>query len=65
LTLLEAAKAYAAIDNRLEVTLDDIFTIAPMILRLRRSAFIKEYIKNQDEEESEITNMINKLSTKK
>ena len=65
LTLLEAAKAYAAIDNRLEVTLDDIFTIAPMILRLRRSAFIKEYIKNQDEEESEITNMIKKFSTEK
>ena len=65
LTLLEAAKAYAAIDNRLQVTKEDIFTVAPMILRLRRSDFIRKYIENQDEEENEITNMIEKFSTVK
>ena len=65
LTLLESAKAYAAINNRLEVTKEDIFTIAPMILRLRRSEFIKKYIETQGEEENEINNIIKKFSSGK
>jgi len=65
LTLLEAAKAYAAIDNRLKVTKEDVFNVAPMILRLRRSEFIKKYIETQDEEDNEINKIINKFLTGK
>ncbi|RPI33404.1 MAG: magnesium chelatase, partial [Chloroflexota bacterium] len=43
ITLFEAARAYAAIDGRLEVTREDLREVAPMALRLRRSAFMAEY----------------------
>jgi len=47
LTLFEAARAHALADARLEVTLEDLGVVAPMALRLRRSDFIDEYLKDQ------------------
>jgi magnesium chelatase subunit I len=57
-TLFEAARAYAALDGRLEVTVDDINKIAPMSLRMRRSEFIRKFISDQSEEEAEIKRTI-------
>ncbi|HNB50789.1 MAG TPA: ATP-binding protein [Anaerolineales bacterium] len=54
ITLFEAARAYAAADNRLETTLEDLKQVAPMALRLRRSNFMVEYFKNQTVEETHI-----------
>jgi len=54
LTLFEAGRAFAAADGRKTVTQDDIYEIAPMALRLRRSQFIAQYLSQQRDEDSEI-----------
>jgi Mg-chelatase subunit ChlI len=54
ITLFEAARAYAAIDARLEVTSADLREVAPMALRLRRSTFMKEFFEKQEAEEKEL-----------
>ncbi len=61
ITLFEAARAYAAADGRAEVTHDDIRIVAPMSLRLRRSAFMHEYFQRQGEEETELSGAIGAL----
>jgi magnesium chelatase subunit I len=61
ITLFEAARALAAADNRIEVTIDDLRQVAPMALRLRRSKFIREYFKDQTSEEDEIDKALKKL----
>jgi magnesium chelatase subunit I len=43
ITLFEAAKALAAADRRLEVTLEDLSIVAPLALRLRTSPFINSF----------------------
>jgi len=53
-TLFEAARAYAALDGRMEVVTEDIHVIAPMALRMRRSPFIEKYLSEQSLEEDEI-----------
>ena len=53
-TLFEAARAYAALDGRMEVVTEDIHIIAPMALRMRRSPFIEKYLSEQSLEEDEI-----------
>ncbi len=50
ITLFEAARAYAAADNRLTVTIEDIRTVAPMSLRMRGSEFMRKYFEDQDNE---------------
>jgi magnesium chelatase subunit I len=57
-TLFEAARAFAALDGRSEVCRDDIHIIAPMALRMRRSAFIEKYLAEQSIEEDEIKNTV-------
>jgi magnesium chelatase subunit I len=54
ITALEAARAYAAADGRQVATSDDVATIAPMALRQRRSAFIRNYCDQARDEEQEI-----------
>ena len=61
LTLLEAARAYAAADARLHVTMEDIQMVAPMALRLRRSQFMIKYFDNQGNEEQELQAILSKL----
>jgi len=58
-TLFEGARALAALDGRIEVSGDDIQMIAPMALRMRRSAFIEKYLAEQSHEDDEIRNFIN------
>ena len=54
ITLFEAARAYTALDGRREVTEDDLLDVAPMTLRMRRSAFMDEYFSGRDVEENEL-----------
>jgi magnesium chelatase subunit I len=57
ITLLEAARAYAAADNRTHVEIEDVRAVAPMALRLRRSKFMTDYLAHQDAEEAEIRSL--------
>jgi magnesium chelatase subunit I len=54
ITLLEAARAYAAADERNEATVEDVTAVAPMALRQRRSRFIHAYFEAARAEEAEI-----------
>lgn len=64
ITWFEAARAYAAADGRLEVLPEDLQTIAPMALRLRRSQFMAEYFSNQQGEE-EMEKLLETLGKKR
>jgi magnesium chelatase subunit I len=55
ITTLEAARAYAAADNRQEATVEDVQAVAPMALRQRRSQFMREYFEAAQAEETEIS----------
>ena len=51
ITLFEAARAYAAADNRRSVSLADLAVVAPLALRMRQSNFMAQYFKEQSREE--------------
>jgi magnesium chelatase subunit I len=61
ITLFEATRAYAIADGRLEATVDDLYRVAPMALRLRRSAFINDYLGQQAVEEEELDSILAQL----
>ena len=61
ITWFEAARAHAAADGRAEVSNEDLRTVAPMALRLRRSQFMNEYFNDQQNEEKEVTTLLEKL----
>jgi magnesium chelatase subunit I len=66
ITLFEAARAFAVLDNRQVVTIGDLHTIAPMALRMRRSDYIQKYLTDQASEENEILKAVDQaLSTSK
>lgn len=58
MTLFEAGRAYAAIDNRLEVALEDLRAVAPMALRQRQTDFAATYFAAQQEEDEEIQKVV-------
>ena len=58
ITWFEAARAYAAADGRNEVSAEDLQTVAPMALRLRRSAFMNAYFDDQKGEENELAELL-------
>ncbi|GAP14636.1 protoporphyrin IX magnesium-chelatase [Longilinea arvoryzae] len=64
ITLFEAARAYAAADSRLEITRDDLHSVAPMALRMRHSTFISSYIEEKSREEDEISTLLALLTEK-
>lgn len=53
-TMFEAARAYAAADNRTEATMDDLRVVAPLSLRLRRSEFMVNFFTKQSDEDERI-----------
>ncbi len=61
ITLFEAARAYAAADNRTTVGMDDIRVVAPMALRLRRSEFMTRYFEERAQEDNELTKLIGSI----
>jgi magnesium chelatase subunit I len=62
ITLFEAARAYAALDGRCEVTLDDLRMVAPMALRMRRSAFIDEFFISREPDEADLQTALDGLA---
>lgn len=64
ITWFEAARAYAAADGRDEVSIDDLKSVAPMTLRLRRSTYMNEYFKDQQGEEKEMFALLNGFGKK-
>ena len=60
MTLFEAARAHAAVDNRLEVTLDDLRAVAPLALRQRQTDSASRYFANQEEEDQKIEKIVNR-----
>ncbi|MDH3943073.1 MAG: ATP-binding protein [Anaerolineae bacterium] len=64
ITMFEAARAHAAAAGRKRVNMDDLRTVAPMALRLRRSPFMTKYFVDQEGEEEEIIHALDKLSEK-
>ena len=61
ITLFEAARAHAAADNRRRAAAGDVRAVAPLALRLRRSAFMVDYFKSQQTEEDEIHGLLDEL----
>ena len=61
ITLFEAAKALAATESREQVSFEDIITVAPMALRLRRSTFITDFLESNLKEDVEIKNSMEDL----
>ncbi|MDM8519467.1 ATP-binding protein [Anaerolineales bacterium HSG6] len=58
MTLFEAGRAYAAADDRVQVTLDDLRAIAPLALRQRQAKFMTDFFAKQDQEEVKIKTVI-------
>ncbi|HET9914139.1 MAG TPA: hypothetical protein VFQ13_19755, partial [Anaerolineales bacterium] len=65
ITWFESARAYAAADGREAVTTEDLKTVAPMALRLRRSQFMSEYLKGQLSEEKELSTLLGSFGRKR
>jgi magnesium chelatase subunit I len=61
ITLFESARAYAALDGRCRVSLDDLRVTAPLALRLRRSAFVEEYFQKCEAEEHNLKGALDGL----
>ncbi len=64
MTLFEAGRAMAAIDGRLEVTLDDLQTVAPMALRQRQTEIAAEFFEKQQAEDEKIKAIVTGKKTK-
>lgn len=61
ITLFEAARAYAAADNRLDVTSEDLRIVAPMALRMRGSQFMRQYFQDQQKEDQGILKILDEV----
>jgi magnesium chelatase subunit I len=58
IVLFEAARAYAAADERTQVNLSDLRAVAAIALRQRRSPFMDDYFGAQADEEQEIASVV-------
>lgn len=61
ITWFEAARAHAAADGRRQVTAHDLRVVAPLALRLRRSAFMTDYFSTQQEEDQALQTLLETL----
>ena len=64
ITLFEAARAHAIADGRKKATPVDVRKVAPLAIRLRRSHFIRDFFQAQQEEEAEMAELLESLSSK-
>lgn len=62
MTLFEAARAHAVADGRASASPKDIRAVAPMALRLRRSAFMKDFFQSEQKEQRELDQLLKKLT---
>jgi magnesium chelatase subunit I len=60
--MFEAARAYAAADGRDRADVRDIRAVAPMALRQRRSAFMVEFFRQQQQEDDAIREQIDAIT---
>jgi magnesium chelatase subunit I len=58
MTLFEAGRALAAADGRLDVTLEDLRTVAPLALRQRQTDIASSYFAEQEKEDRRIQEVI-------
>lgn len=58
ITLFEAARAHAIADGRDRARPEDVRTVAPMALRMRRSAFMEDFFSAITREEEEIKRLL-------
>ncbi len=65
MTLFEAARAHAVADGRNRASPKDIRAVAPMALRLRRSAFMKDFFDSQEQERQQMDQLLSQLSSRK
>jgi magnesium chelatase subunit I len=65
ITLLEAARARVAADNRSHVTIEDVRVIAPLALRLRRSLRLEAYAEQIAVEDRTIATTLDQLDAAK
>lgn len=63
-TMFEAARAHAAADGRDVADMRDIRAVAPLALRQRRSQFMVDFFERQAEEDSLITEHIERIAGK-
>ena len=63
-TMFEAARAYAAADDRTEVTMGDLQVVAPMALRQRRSDFMVNFFHRQHDEDEQISEILSTIINK-
>ncbi len=61
-TMFEAARAYAAADGRDKATVRDVRAVAPMALRQRRSQFMVDFFKLQQQEDALIRTEIDAVA---
>jgi len=61
ITMFEAARAYAAAGAHEIVNIDDLKTVSPMALRLRRSGFMQDYFTQQQVEENELDQVLEEI----
>lgn len=62
MTLFEAARAHAVADGRAKASPKDVRAVAPMALRLRRSAFMRDFFKSEQEEQQQLERLLDELS---
>ncbi len=62
-TMFEAARAHAAADARTSATIDDIRVVAPMALRQRGSDFMREFVDEQDDEDTQIRTILDDITS--
>ncbi len=65
MTLFEAGRAHAAVDNRLEVTLDDLRAVASLALRQRQTDFGTRYFADQEVEDQKIKEVVGSAPRKR
>lgn len=61
--LFEAARAYAASDNRDEAVIDDLRFVAPLALRERKSDFMSRYFQQAREEDLQIKEQLDQIQS--
>jgi len=58
ITLFESARAHAIADGRTEAGQDDVRAVAPMSLRIRRSAFMNDFFAQLKDEEEQLRDLL-------
>jgi magnesium chelatase subunit I len=64
ITIFESARAHAAADDRVDVSLDDLQRVAPLALRLRKSPYIENYLDDRITEDKTVSEALQAVLNK-